>query len=368
MPAGWNRFFQELKRRNVYRVATVYAITGWIIVEVTDTVFPHLGLPEWLVTALVVVILAGFPLALILSWIYDIGPEGFIKTDKEESSQNSPSTSGKKPFTSNLLIVILAILLVGQFIYFGIIALVGLSAYLLFRTHTLHKKKSEKERETKSEIITASYQVLKSCDDEVEKSIEEASRILINTYTHFFKEKHKELKVLRKESKKLTRHAKQIREEIPITLKKFEESDLESGHHYVQVVTYMIEMCNSLTHIVQPAFNHLDNNHSFDKEQSGNLKELNDNLKSFFEYLIDLLKHRKYDQLGELVQHRDKSINLINDILYHRVKIIKKKQKGVKVSVTYIEMLSETKNLLLNVVQLVKSDFKLLDYLPSDAQ
>jgi len=121
MPAGWNRFFQELKRRNVYRVATVYAITGWIIVEVTDTVFPHLGLPEWLVTALVVVILAGFPVALILSWIYDIGPEGFIKTDKEESSQNSPSTSGKKPFTSNLLIVILAILLVGQFIYFGII-------------------------------------------------------------------------------------------------------------------------------------------------------------------------------------------------------------------------------------------------------
>ena len=125
-------------------------------------------------------------------------------------------------------------------------------------------------------------------------------------------------------------------------------------------------MCNSLTHIVQPAFNHLDNNHAFDKEQNGNLKELNYNLKSFFEYLIDLLKHRKYDQLGELVLHRDKSINLINDILYHRVKIIKKTQKGVKVSVTYIEMLSETKNLLLNVVQLVKSDFKLLDYLPSD--
>jgi len=121
MLAGWNRFFQELKRRNVYRVATVYAITGWIIVEVTDTVFPHLGLPEWLVSALIVVILAGFPVALILSWIYDIGPKGLIKTDKEESSQNSPSTSRKKPFTSNLIIIILAILLVGQFIYFGII-------------------------------------------------------------------------------------------------------------------------------------------------------------------------------------------------------------------------------------------------------
>ena len=121
MLAGWNRFIQELKRRNVHRVATVYAITGWIIVEVTDTVFPHLGLPEWLVTALVVIILAGFPVALILSWIYDLGPKGLIKTDKEEPSQNSPSTVRKKPFTSNLIIVILAILLVGQFLYFGII-------------------------------------------------------------------------------------------------------------------------------------------------------------------------------------------------------------------------------------------------------
>ncbi|MDX2444023.1 MAG: hypothetical protein QNK30_09505, partial [Bacteroidales bacterium] len=102
-------------------MATVYAITGWIIVEVTDTIFPHLGLPVWLVTALIIVILAGFPVALILSWIYDNGPKGLIKTDKEESAQNSPSNSRKKPFTSNLLIVILAILLVGQFIYFGII-------------------------------------------------------------------------------------------------------------------------------------------------------------------------------------------------------------------------------------------------------
>jgi Na+/phosphate symporter len=128
----------------------------------------------------------------------------------------------------------------------------------------------------------------------------------------------------------------------------------------------MVEMCNSLTHVVLPAFNHLDNNHASDKEQNGKLKEFSEKIKSFFEYLIDLLKHRKYDQLDELVHQRDKLISLINNILYNRVKIIKKTQKGVKVSVTYIEMLSETKNLLLNVVQLVKADIKLLDYLTTD--
>ncbi|MFC2089326.1 inorganic phosphate transporter [Bacteroidota bacterium] len=267
-------------------------------------------------------------------------------------------------------IAFLASFVIAILIFFGkmpvIIALVALSGYLLYRTHTLHKKKSEKESETNSEVITASSEILQASDDEVKNSIVNVSRILNYTYTYFFKEKHKELKQLRKESKKLTKDIKQIREEIPNTLKKFKESDLESGHHYVQVVTYMVEMCNSLTHIVQPAFYHLDNNHAFDKEQNTSLIEFKDQIKTFFEFLIDLLNQRKYNQLDELVVQRDKMVGLINEILYNRVKIIKKTQKGVKVSVTYIEMLSETKNLLINVVQLVKADIKLLDYLTTE--
>ena len=267
-------------------------------------------------------------------------------------------------------IAFLASFIIAILIFFGkmpvIIALIALSGFILFRTHVLHKKKSEKEVKANSENIIASYQVLKSCDDEVKDSIINVSNLLNHTYTYFFKEKHKALKKLRKECKKLTKDIKQIREEIPNTLKKFEESDLERGHHYVQIVTYMIEMCNSMTHIIQPAFNHLDNNHAFDKEQKGSLMGFKDQLKAFFEYLIDLLEQRKYDQVDELALFRDKLIGLINEILYNRVKIIKKKQKGVKVSLTYIEMLSETKNLLLHVVQLVKADIKLLDYLTAE--
>lgn len=264
-------------------------------------------------------------------------------------------------------IAFLATFIIAIVIFYGkmpiIIALIGLSAYVLYRTHVLHKKKSEEEIDNNAETITAPSQVLISCDEEVLKNITVVSRILNQTYSSFFKEKHKELKALKKESKKLSKDMKKLRDEIPNTLKKFEENDLESGHHYVQLVTYMVEMSNSLTHIVQPAFNHIDNNHAFDKEQNGSLMEFKDQIKSFLEFLIELLKKRKYDQVDELVNRRDKLLNTINEILYNRVKIIKKKQKGVKVSVTYIEMLSETKNLILNVVQLVKADIQLLDNL-----
>ena len=268
-------------------------------------------------------------------------------------------------------IAFLASFVIAILIFFGktpvIIALVALSGYILLRTHTFYKKKSKKENELNNEMITASYQVLLSCDNEVQNSIIDVSQVLNHTYTCFLNEKHKELKLLRKKSKKLAKNIKLVREEIPNTLKKFEVSDLESGHHYVQVVTYMVEMSKSLTHIVQPAFDHLDNNHAFYKEQNASILEFNAQIKAYFAYLVDMLKNRKYHQLEEMSLNRDKLINLINEILYNRVKIIKKTQKGVKESVTYIEMLSETKNLILNVVQLVKADIKLQDYLPAEA-
>ncbi len=264
----------------------------------------------------------------------------------------------------------LASFVIATLIFFGklplILILIGLASYILLKSYAFHKKRAAKEEQANSVIITASYEVLKTCDDEVKSTILKVSKILYLTYTNFFNEKHKELKNLRKESKKLTNDIKQIREDIPTTLKKFEETDLLSGHHYVQVVTYMKEMCNSLTHIVQPAFNHLDNNHAFDKEQTDKLIEFNEQLSDFFNFVINLLKNRNYAKMDELVLRRDEMINLANDILLHRIKILKKIQKGVKVSVTYIEMLSETKNLLLNVVQLVKADKKLLDSISPD--
>ncbi len=262
-------------------------------------------------------------------------------------------------------IAFLASFLIASLIFFGklpvILILIGLAIFILLRTHAFHKKRAAKEERLDNEIITASYQVLKNCDDEVRSSILKVSKILYLTYTNFFKEKHKELKSLRKEAKHLGKDIKEIRDNIPDTLKKFEESELESGHHYVQVVAFLKEMSNSLLHIVQPAYNHLDNNHALDKEQLHELKVFNEKSSEFFNYVINILKGRKFEELDELSVRRDEMINMANAILKNRIKILKKTKKGVKVSVTYMEMLSETKNLFLNVVHLVKAEALLQD-------
>ena len=263
-------------------------------------------------------------------------------------------------FSSFLVSFVIATL-----IFFGklpvILALIALSFYILLRTHAFHRKRSRDGERVEGAIPAAFFEVLRLCDDQVKGEILKASRILYLTYNHFFKEKHKELKKLRKESRELAGEVRQIYKNIPDTLKKFRETDLESGPHYVQVVAYMKEMSNSLLHIVQPAFEHLDNNHSIDREQTDKLKNFSEQVSDFFNFIINLLKNKNDDALDELTRRRDEMINLTNEILRHRIKILKRTQKGVKVSVTYIEMLSETKNLLLDVVQLVKAEMKLFD-------
>ena len=66
--------YSELKRRNVFRVGAAYAVVAWLLIEVSDTIFPRLGLPEWTVTPVVALTILAFPLALFLAWAYEITP------------------------------------------------------------------------------------------------------------------------------------------------------------------------------------------------------------------------------------------------------------------------------------------------------
>jgi TolB-like protein len=74
------RFLKELKRRNVYRAAIVYAGVGWVVLEAADVVLPRLGFPDWTVNVVLAVVLLGFPLALVFAWIFDLNTHGIVRT------------------------------------------------------------------------------------------------------------------------------------------------------------------------------------------------------------------------------------------------------------------------------------------------
>ena len=70
----------ELKRRRVVRVVVLYAVAGWIVIEVASTILPNLNLPDWTVKLVTVLVVLGFVIAIMLAWAFDIGPGGVQRT------------------------------------------------------------------------------------------------------------------------------------------------------------------------------------------------------------------------------------------------------------------------------------------------
>jgi len=107
-------FVQELKRRNVFRVAVAYIIVGWLVLQVADTLAPALRLPDWFLSAVAFLILLGFPFALIFAWAFEVTPEG-VKREKEvDRSQSITEQTGQK-----LNLTIIALLAIAV-VYFAI--------------------------------------------------------------------------------------------------------------------------------------------------------------------------------------------------------------------------------------------------------
>ena len=97
-PNKLSQFWQELKRRKVSRVIAVYAAAAFVILELTDIVAPSLGLPYWTLNFIIVLLCAGFIIAIYLSWIYDFTTEGIKRTEaaKVAKLKDTVATPGKR--------------------------------------------------------------------------------------------------------------------------------------------------------------------------------------------------------------------------------------------------------------------------------
>jgi len=91
-----SKFYDELKRRNVVRVAVVYIIAAWILMQVVDVMFPALNLPLWTITAVAALVLIGFPFAIILAWAFELTPEGTRTEQEVDPAESVTPSTGRK--------------------------------------------------------------------------------------------------------------------------------------------------------------------------------------------------------------------------------------------------------------------------------
>ena len=107
-------FFGELKRRNVYKVAAGYAVVGWLLIQVATQVFPFFEIPNWGVRLIVLLIVVGFPIALVIAWAFELTPGGIKRT--EEADRVYPGRSRGRAW---IYVVISAGLLSGGLFFLG---------------------------------------------------------------------------------------------------------------------------------------------------------------------------------------------------------------------------------------------------------
>jgi len=107
-------FFSELKRRNVYKVAVAYAIVGWLLIQIATQVFPFFEIPNWGVRLVVLLLILGFPVALILSWAFEITPEG-IRRERDVASGGSITRHTGRKLVA--ITAVLAVIAAGLFVF-----------------------------------------------------------------------------------------------------------------------------------------------------------------------------------------------------------------------------------------------------------
>ena len=79
-------FFAELKRRNVYKVAVAYGVVAWLLMQVASQIFPFFDIPNWVVRLVVLLLIIGFPVALIIAWAFEVTPEGIKRTEAADAA------------------------------------------------------------------------------------------------------------------------------------------------------------------------------------------------------------------------------------------------------------------------------------------
>ncbi len=102
-------FFEELKRRNVVRVGVVYLIAAWLLAQVADLMLASFHAPDWVIQAILVVLIIGFPLALIFAWAYELTPEGLKKEKDVDRSQSITRKTGHTLDRSIIAILVIAL-------------------------------------------------------------------------------------------------------------------------------------------------------------------------------------------------------------------------------------------------------------------
>lgn len=183
-----------------------------------------------------------------------------------------------------------------------------------------------------------------------------ASKISYLTVLGLIGEKRKKLKQLRDDAVKLSDYTKEQRSAVYNSILKQSAVSVESSRNYVLVLDSMREISNCILFSVRPVFEHVDNNHSpLLEPQAADLSQFNEELASFFNEAVHIVKNQRYGQLADLSAQKDNLLENLEKMQKRQLKLIKQRDVSTRTSMLYLNLLSEYKTMILLIMSMVKT-------------
>jgi len=239
-----------------------------------------------------------------------------------------------------------------------IIGLIALALILVIRTHTIFRRRISKTSE-EEEMINENDGAVKrveKCTSQVLKTITGSERIFTLALDSFLNEDIVNLREAMEMERQFDARTKKQKGKIVQTISKMKKVDLDSGYFYIQVVDYQREMAHSLHFMVEPLMEHLANQHKpFTESQANEIRQMISETSGFFNLARQIVMEEKFSAIDDLVSNRLRLFETIYNIEKDQVRRIKEKEVNTRNSLLFFKALAETKNLLLQTVNLLKS-------------
>jgi len=261
------------------------------------------------------------------------------------------------------------------FSYFGfpaVFVMVALVAFVIYRTHFLHKKRVENIEVDSGELAEESLtgrKIIDKSSKSVLRTLDKIGNSLDDAIDYFEKQDLKKLKSTFLDFEKVNVNTKALKDNVNKAITKLEESEIESGHYYVQVVGNLREIAHCTYFIIQPAMKHLDNSHKAPlPEQFAELKEIQNRVNDLISKVNVAMKNHDFSGLDTIIEEQRETLKLIKDTRKFQVKRIKENEIGTRNSMLIFNILEEYKNIILNIVNLLKSQRDFINYLNGEAE
>jgi Na+/phosphate symporter len=221
---------------------------------------------------------------------------------------------------------------------------------------------SKKKNEKKADILQDNNQV-DAVVGEVCHMMKVSTQIYDRTLVAVFKEDRKSLKELVREANEMYDQCHKIKYSLMPALRKMKGSGLELSLYYIQVVDYLNEMAKALVHITRPAFDHIDNNHKgLSEEQTVDLKQINDDVAEIYGSINRMITENDFRDIDTVLTMRDELFERIAATTKSELKRINNGEGNTKASLFYLNIMSETKAMVLQARNLLKAQRYFLEH------